>query len=52
MESQPQDIVASGSPAEVPNDPGYVVFSSQNYYYLNLLRECFFKYLVMCFLLL
>lgn len=23
MESQPQDIVASGSPAEVPNDPGY-----------------------------
>lgn len=23
MESQNQEIVASGSPAEVPNDPGY-----------------------------
>lgn len=25
MESQNQEIVASGSPAEVPNDPGYVL---------------------------
>ena len=23
MEAQNQEIVASGSPAEVPNDPGY-----------------------------
>lgn len=25
MEPQTQDIVAAGSPAEVPNDPGWVV---------------------------
>jgi len=26
MESQTQESVAGGSPAEVPNDPGYVIF--------------------------
>ncbi len=25
MEPQSQEIVASGSPAEVPNDPGYIL---------------------------
>lgn len=42
MESQTQESVAGGSPAEVPNDPGYVLSSS--------FVCCFFEYMILMLL--
>ncbi|XP_044733867.1 RNA-binding protein Musashi homolog Rbp6 isoform X2 [Chrysoperla carnea] len=45
MESQPQDIVASGSPAEVPNDPGKMFIGGLSWQTSpESLREYFSKY--------